>query len=211
MNQSTNQMFRLLFFKNLNIGLIEIIMIEPRTVETNREYHLHKRLHDPEQHLFSKRIKCDTSESDEQCDSSSISDSETESKSSRSDTDRSDENSDCEDISTDQSRSIPVVFNEVSLHKPSFSRHSKRLIKQFQYLYEHSKRKTIEPTACLDEIINSTKKLRWELRHTFHRIDLLKEGYAVLSEESFPFYSLCYMVSLQQYEIMINTLSCLNF
>jgi len=187
-------------------------MIEPRTVAINQECYLHKRPHDLEQNVSPKHIKYDTSELDEQCDSS-ISDIEIESKCSSSDTeeesniDQSDDNSDIEEseddsnISTDQSRYIPVVSNKAT----ALSRHSKKLIKQFKYLYEHSKRKSIEPTKCIDENQNQIKKLRWELRNTFNRIDLLKEGYAVLSDESFPFYSLCYMVSIKPYEIMIKT------
>ncbi|CAF4234065.1 unnamed protein product, partial [Adineta steineri] len=64
--------------------------------------------------------------------------------------------------------------------------------KQFKDIYEHSKRKFIQPTQCIDDNINQIKNLRWELRNTFDRNALFKEGYAVLSDESFPFYSLCY-------------------
>ncbi|CAF3608295.1 unnamed protein product, partial [Rotaria sp. Silwood2] len=97
-------------------------------------------------------------------------------------------------ISTDQTQYNPVVLNDTILEqKLALSGHSKKLLKQFKYLYEHSKRKAIEPTQSIDDNINQSKNLRWEVRNTFNRSDLLKEGYAVLSDESFPFYSLCYM------------------
>jgi hypothetical protein len=190
-------------------------MIEPRTVTINQKSHLYKRSHDPEQNISSKHIKCDVSEIDEQCNSS-ISDTDTESKCSTSDTEESnidqfDDNSDNEDseddstISTDQSRYNPVVLNKTIHQKQSLSRHSKKLIKQFKYLYDHSKRKIIEPTQCIDENFDQIKKFHWELRNTFNRIDLLKEGYAVLSDQSFPFYSLCCMVSIKQVEIIIKS------
>jgi len=170
-------------------------MIEPRTVTINEEYYLHKRPHDPEQNISSKRLKCDISDIDEQSDSST-----SESKCSSNDTedsniDQSDDNDDS-NISTDQSRYIPVISNKTILQQSSsLSRHSKKLIKKFQYLYDHSKRKSIQPTKSINENLNQTKNLRWELRNTFNRNDLLKEGYTILSDESFPFYSLCYMVS----------------
>jgi len=188
MNKSTNQTISLLFF--LKTSKFEIIMIEPRTVAINQEC---KRPHDhPEQNISSKRLKSDIFDIDEQSDSST-----SESKCSSTDTEESniDQSDDDSNISTDQSRSIPVVLNKTIHQQPTLSRHSKKLIKKFKYLYDHSKRKLIEPTKSIDENLNQTKKLRWELRNTFNRIDLLKEGYAVLSDQSFPFYSLCYMVS----------------
>jgi hypothetical protein len=179
---------------------------------SNREWSLLKRSSDLEQNLLpSKRTKCDLIKSDEQYDSSTT-DTDTESKCSSSDINESeieqnDDNSDIEDtendtnISTDQSRYIPVVLNEIILQqqKQCLSRHSKKLIKKFKYIYNHSKRKVIEPTQCINDNINEINKLRWELRNSFNRIDLFKEGYAVLSDESFPFYSLCYMVSIERY------------
>ncbi|CAF3372679.1 unnamed protein product [Rotaria socialis] len=101
--------------------------------------------------------------------------------------------------STDQHRHIPVVANEAILQQQqALSRYSKRLISQFKYLYDQGLRKTIQPTTTLDYSDNQNneiylEKLRWELRNTFNRIDLFKEGYCVLSNEPFPFYSLCYM------------------
>jgi hypothetical protein len=165
---------------------------------TNRECSLLKRSSDLEQNLPSKRTKCDLIKSDEQYDSSTT-DTDTESKCSSSDINESEEND--TDISTDQSRYIPVVLNEIILQeqKQSLSRHSKKLLKQFKYIYNHSKRKVIEPTQCINDNIDEINKLQWELRNSFNRIDLFKEGYAVLSDESFPFYSLCYMVSIERY------------
>jgi hypothetical protein len=145
-------------------------MIEPGTVKSKRSY-------DFEENLLSKRIKCDIIDTDE----------ETDSKCS------SNELSDIEDddlnISTDQSS-----YNKSNIHQQTLSRHSKNLIKQFKYLYNHSQRKVIQLTQTIDENINQINKLRWELRYSFDRNDLFKEGYAILSDELFPFYSLCYMV-----------------
>ena len=177
-------------------------MIEPGTVKLNEEFRLPKRPYESDQVFPSKRTKYEIFEIDEQYDSST-SDMDTESKcSSRSDTEESDNNSDIDDdsnISTDQSRYKPVAFNTTSIHQQPLSRHSKKLITQFKYLYNHSKRKVIEPTQCKNDNINQIKKLHWELRNTFNRSALFKEGYAVLSDESFPFYSLCYMVCIKRY------------
>ncbi|CAF1266168.1 unnamed protein product [Rotaria sordida] len=176
-------------------------MNEIGTVKTNQ-----KRLYEFEQNFSSKRSKYDEQYDSSTTDTESIySSSDTEkSKIEQNDDDDDDDDSDIEDfednstISTDQSRYNPVVFNKTILQqKQCLSRHSKKLLKQFKYFYEHSKRKPIESTTTIDDNINQRKKLRWELRNTFNRNDLFKEGYAVLSDESFPFYSLCYMVSIK--------------
>ena len=146
-------------------------------------------------------------------------DNDTESKCSTSDdTEQSsrkqfDDNSDIEDIedettdvcfskiSSDQHRHIPVVLNEsIIQQQQTLSRHSKRLISQFKQLYDQGLRKSIHTTNFINDLNNQPneiylEKLRWELRNTFNRIDLFKEGYCVLSNEPFPFYSLCYMVN----------------
>ncbi|CAF0764566.1 unnamed protein product [Rotaria sordida] len=106
-------------------------------------------------------------------------------------------------ISSDQHRHIPVVLNQTisQQQQPTFSRYSKRLISQFKYLYDQGLRKAIQPTNSFEFFNNDNnnnndiyfEKLRWELRNTFNRIDLFKEGYCVLSNEPFPFHSLCYM------------------
>ena len=157
---------------------------------------------------FSKRMKHEISGIPEQCDNDMF-DNDTKSKCQSSDTDESnldeiDNDSDIEyddsNLSTDQSQYCLVVLNETMLQqKSSFSRHSKQLLKQFKYLCQRSKKKPIESTQCVNDDVNRTKKLRWELRNTFDRIDLLKEGYAVLSDEVFPFYSLCYMVCMKSF------------
>lgn len=140
-------------------------MLEPRTVEIN---HLNKRSNDCEENILSKRIKNDTSESD-----SSISESNSDIEELNTDDFEDDSN-----ISTEQSRYIPVVLNHLS-------RQSK--------VFEYNKRKSIDPTKTTDENLN---KLRWKLKNSFNRTDLFKEGYVVLSHELFPFYSLCYMVCI---------------
>ncbi|CAF4856990.1 unnamed protein product, partial [Rotaria sp. Silwood2] len=102
-------------------------------------------------------------------------------------------------ISSDQHRHIPVVLNQTIQQQPqTLSRYSKRLISQFKYLYDQGLRKGIQPTNSCEFFNNQNndiylEKLRWELRNTFNRIDLFKEGYCVLSNEPFAFYSLCYM------------------
>jgi hypothetical protein len=97
-------------------------------------------------------------------------------------------------ISTNQQPYILVVQQQ----EQSLSRHSKRLTRQFKHLYDHSTRKIIEPTQCLNEN-NDRESVRWELRNKFNQTDILKEGYTVLSDKPFPFYSLCYMVSIERY------------
>ena len=122
-----------------------------------------------------------------------------------------DDNSDLEEIdddtgntnfgkaASDQHRHIPVVLKQTIIQQRHLlTRHSKRLIGQFKYLYNHSIRKAIQPTLCPENLQPTTQdiyleKLRWELKNTFNRLDLFKEGYCVLSNEPFPFYSLCYM------------------
>ncbi|CAF1127439.1 unnamed protein product [Rotaria sordida] len=170
-------------------------MNEIGTVKTNQ-----KRLYEFEQNFSSKRSKYDEQYDSSTTDTESICSSSDTEKSKIEQNDDDDDDSDIEDfednstISTDQSRYNPVVFNKTILQqKQCLSRHSKKLLKQFKYFYEHSKRKPIESTTTIDDNINQRKKLRWELRNTFNRNDLFKEGYAVLSDESFPFYSLCYM------------------
>jgi hypothetical protein len=196
-----------------------------------RECRSRKRPYDLEQYS-SKRLKYDQIDIDEQIDSSCTfglttsdtdEDNDTESKCSTSDDTEQilikkiDDNSDIEDVeeettniyfsktSADQHRHIPVVVNETIIEKQqALSRHSKRLVSQFKYLYDHGLRKPIQPTNALENFNNQTneiylEKLRWELRNTFNRIDLFKEGYCVLSNEPFPFYSLCYMVKASFY------------
>jgi len=201
-----------------------------------RECRSRKRPYDID-HYTSKRLKYDQIDLDDQIDSSCTfglptsdtdEDNDTESKCSTSDdTEQSlikqfDDNSDIEDIedettniyftkiSSDQHRHIPVVLNELILQQKQqiLSRHSKRLISQFKYYYDHGLRKAIQPTNSFDNIHNQTneiylEKLRWELRNTFNRIDLFKEGYCVLSNEPFPFYSLCYMVNFTTKKLSI--------
>lgn len=152
--------------------------------------------------------------------SDSEEDNDTESKCSTSDeTEQAlikqvDDNSDVEDVedetasvnfakvSSDQNRHFPVVLNQTAIHQQqqSLSRQSKRLISQFKYLYDHGLRKSVQPTNGPDLSSASngevqSEKVRWELGNTFNRLDLFKEGYCVLSNEPFPFHSLCYMVS----------------
>ncbi|CAF3269320.1 unnamed protein product, partial [Rotaria sp. Silwood2] len=99
-------------------------------------------------------------------------------------------------------RHILVVLNQTIQQQPqTLSRYSKRLISQFKYLYDQGLRKGIQPTNSCEFFNNQNndiylEKLRWELRNTFNRIDLFKEGYCVLSNEPFAFYSLCYMVNI---------------
>ena len=189
-----------------------------------RECRSRKRPYDLEQYS-SKRLKSDQIDLDEQYDQSCTfglttsdtdEDNDTESKCSTSDdTDQIpikpiDDNSDLEEIeeepptnhsyskiSSDQHRHVPVVFSQSMLQQQqqTFSRHSKRLISQFKYFYDHGLRKSIQPTNPPDDSHLQSNELRWELKNTFNRIDLFKEGYCVLSNESFPFYSLCYLVN----------------
>ncbi|CAF3914064.1 unnamed protein product [Adineta steineri] len=195
-------------------------MNEPETVNSDQECSLLKRSHDLEQDFSPKRVKYETVPWDELYENT-ILDNEVELIYPTSDTEEEiddtsdvkeeidgtsdveeeiDDTSDIEDIeidsnlSTDQSPYTPVILNQTNLQqqKPSLSSYSKNLVKQFKDIYEHSKRKFIQPTQCIDDNINQIKNLRWELRNTFDRNALFKEGYAVLSDESFPFYSLCY-------------------
>lgn len=186
-----------------------------------------KRPYDTE-HYSLKRLKYDQIDFDEQNENSCTfglttsdtdDDDDTESKCSTSDDTEQqltikqlDDNSDIEEIedetnhvffskiSSDQHRHISVVLNQIINQKQqTLSRHSKRLISQFKYYYDHGLRKAIQPTNSSEIFINQSndiylEKLRWELRNTFNRIDLFKEGYCVLSNEPFPFHSLCYMV-----------------
>lgn len=148
-------------------------MIEPETVALNQN----KRPYDL------------SDDDDEQ------SDTDTESKYSRNDTEESNsEPSDIDDdstISTDQSRLYPVVFQQTS-----FSRRSQRLIKKFQRLHDHRRRKVQESIQSANE----SKISLSQLRSTFNRT----EGYPVFSDEPFPFHSLCYLVRIQWNEIPIN-------
>jgi hypothetical protein len=196
-----------------------------------RECRTRKRPYDLEQYS-SKRLKYDQLDFDDQIDSSCTfglttsdtdEDNDTESKCSTSDeTEQSsikqfDDNSDLEEIedetannihfsklSSDQYRHIPVVLNQtIQQQQQTLSRHSKRLISQFKYLYNHGLRKSIQPTNASDNFNNqNSDKLRWELRNTFNRIDLFKEGYCVLSNEPFPFYSLCYMCGSMGFDLI---------
>lgn len=128
------------------------------------------------------------------------SDTETESKSSSNDTEESNsDTSDIEDdstISTDQSRLYPIISQQTS-----YSKRSQRLIKKFQTLRDYKKRKCQDTTHSIDE----SETLPCQLRVTFNRT----EGYAVFSDEQFPFYSLCYLVSTQRYEIPILISLCI--
>jgi hypothetical protein len=166
-------------------------MVEPGTVLLNQNFYLNKRPYDSEQPISPKRVKCD----------SSISDTDTESKSSIDDLEES--NIDDSIISTDQSRYYPVISDS----QPSFSSRSKQLIKTFHYLHDHSQRKSIEPTKSPDENFHQMKKLRI----SFNRIDLLKEGHTILSDQSFPFYSLCYLVRIQSSKNSSKHSFALNF
>ena len=124
-----------------------------------------------------KRIKSDTSDTD-----SSTDDLNEESNSDASETD------DDSTISTDQSRRYPVLSHT----PPTFNRHSKKSIKIFRSLHDHSHRKPIEVTQSPEENLRSTKKFKI----SFNRLDLLQEGHAILSDQSFPFHSLCYLVRI---------------
>ena len=216
MAQVETAMFEPLTAKTKNLPSIN------KQERPKRECRSRKRPYDIEQYS-SKRLKYDQIDIDEctygLATSDTDDDNDTESKCSTSDdTEQSsikqfDDNSDIEEleeepanihfrkVSSDQHRHIPVVLNQsIIQQQQSLSRYSKRLISQFKYLYNHGLRKGIQPTNSTD--INSNQnleiydeKLRWELRNTFNRIDLFKEGYAVLSNQSFPFYSLCYMVN----------------
>ncbi|CAF1576224.1 unnamed protein product [Didymodactylos carnosus] len=101
--------------------------------------------------------------------------------------------SDVEDIP------LPTIHNNEQLS--SYPRHLRKQIKRFHYLYDHGLQKPIEPTRIPevknDEGDDNNNYLitKWKLQNTFNRLDLFKEGYSVLSNEQFPFYSLCYMVS----------------
>lgn len=194
-----------------------------------RECRSRKRPYDFESSSL-KRTKYDSLDVDEQTDNSctftlqsdSDEENDTESKCSTSDDTEPivplrqlDDNSDIEEVedetiyvpfskvSSDQNRFVPVITNEmVAQQQPPPSRHSKRLIGQFKYIYNHCIRKPIQPTRCPDEESNdlvnvAAETFRWELRNTFNRIDLFKQGYCVLSNEPFTFYSLCYMVRRQ--------------
>jgi hypothetical protein len=149
-------------------------MSEPGTVALNQ-----KRPPDLEQSNSPKRIKSDSSDTESK---SSSDDLDEESNTDASDTE------DDSTISTDQSRYYPVISHT----QPSFNRHSKKSIKTFRYIHDHSKRKSIEPTKSSDDNLHPMKKLRI----SFNRLDLLKEGHAILSDQSFPFHSLCYLVRI---------------
>ncbi|UJR31282.1 hypothetical protein I4U23_018782 [Adineta vaga] len=205
-----------------------------------RECRARKRPYDIELYA-TKRLKYDSNDLDEQIDNScsfalttsdTDEDNDTESKCSTSDeTEQSsikqiDDNSDIEDgedetayvyfskISSDQHRHFSVVLNQsISQQQQTLTRHSKRLVSQFKYLYDHGLRKSIQPTNVPDSVIPSNndiylEKLRWEFRNTFNRLDLFKEGYCVLSNEPFPFHSLCYMCGSMGSELIYCTSCC---
>ena len=164
-------------------------MIEPGTVELNRECNLRKRCSSFEQNDSPKRPK------NVEGNDISSTDTDTESKDSLSDNESLPD--DESNLSTDQSRSLPVVYIQTGLpsRTPTLSRHSKNVIKQFRDLCNQNQRKTLVWTSCTNNSVDQNKKLRCELKQTFDRNDLFKEGYVVLSDETFPFHSLCYMVS----------------
>lgn len=154
-----------------------------------------------------KRRKHDVLSAHEPSDNSNSIPTDTESKSSSlSDTDeiveQRDDTSDTEEwdenstVATDQSEYRPCVYSSTNA-RPVSSRYSTALLQQYHELRVQSLRKGIELTRCPDELIES-KKLHWELSHSFQRTDLLKEGYAVLSDQTLPFHSLCYMVRSQR-------------
>ena len=182
-----------------------------------RECRTRKRPYELEQYT-SKRLKYDQIEvggGDEQDENSCVftltnSDSEDENETEINDENKQlDDNSDFEDIedetnyvqycriSSDQQRYTPVVYNQTILQQQqSLTRHSKRLISQFKYFYDHGLRKSIQTTDCSSmDIIedNADEKFRAEFKNTFNRLDLFKQGYCVLSNEPFAFYSLCYL------------------
>jgi hypothetical protein len=216
MAQVETAMFEPLTAKTKNLSSLT------KSERPKRECRSRKRPYDLEQYS-SKRLKYDQIDIDEcrygLATSDTDDDNDTESKCSTSDDPEQsllkqqlDDNSDIEEveeeatnvyfqkIASDQHRHIPVVLSQtIGQQQQALSRYSKRLISQFKYLYNHGLRKGVQPTNSIEIYNNQNndiyrEKLRWELRNTFNRIDLFKEGYAVLSNQSFPFYSLCYMV-----------------
>ena len=90
-------------------------------------------------------------------------------------------------LSTDQQISQSVSHS-------SLNSYAQGVIKQFHQLSQQTTRKTQQLTRS-ENVNESKEKISWILKTTFNRSDLLHEGYAVLSDQSFPFYSLCYLVS----------------
>lgn len=213
-------------FESVTTKTKSLTSIVGKQTRPRRECRSKKRSYDLESSSL-KRPKLESLDADElndnQCafhlNSESDEENDTESKCSTSDDTEPllvpvrqiDDNSDIEEIedetsylpfakiTSDQQRFVPVIVNETVLQQQqALSRHSKRLIGQFKYLYSHGIRKFVQPTLCPDELFISNKDFakethRWELRNAFNRIDLFKQGYSVLSNEPFPFYSLCYL------------------
>ena len=83
-----------------------------------------------------------------------------------------------------------------------FSSRSVSIVNEFEEISRENSRKTFDLTRCST---NETKeKWKFQLRNTFHRDDLLSEGYGLISEKEFPFFSTCFMVS-EVTKILIET------
>ena len=198
-------------YHKLNGYAIESAMLESRIASTDSHLsqvscRLPKRPSPSGTTTLLKRLKNDECLLHEPFDSSNSNPTDTESKSSSSDMDdipeQCDDTSDMEECdedattATDQSEYRPCVYSS-TISRPVPTRYSKALLQQFHELRDQSSRKGIELTRCPDQIIEA-KKSSWELSNSFQRTDLIKEGHAVLSDQAFPFYSLCYMVSSQR-------------
>jgi len=89
------------------------------------------------------------------------------------------------DLSTDQTPFIPVV------------RSSNDRILPTDYIDRFQSINSLDLTRTSDD--QSQSKLDFiqgEFRLSYNRTHLLKSGYPILSNETFPFYSLCYLVCI---------------
>lgn len=103
-------------------------------------------------------------------------------------------NSDCTlsedefDLSTDQTRIIPVVNSKENFGQ---DRIFKQYIDRFQTIIRDNQTSSVDLTKPID---NENPQCQGEFRLSYNRTQILKSGYPILSNETFPFYSLCYLV-----------------
>jgi hypothetical protein len=168
------------------------------------ENRLSKRRSSSKQSLPSKRRVCHSLAIDERT-SGSICNTDTESQDSISDhvdiQEQCDDTSDVDNsnehatLSTDQQPYRSVVYPS-DMSRRTLTSHAYRHRKQFSSLYNESSRTSIRLIRGTTDAIETNNKVHCQMRNSFHRPDLIQHGYAVLSDQSFPFHSLCYMVSI---------------
>lgn len=91
------------------------------------------------------------------------------------------------DLSTDQTRFIPVAVVD---SKKANNRILNQYIERFQSIIRDNQTHSIVRTQSFEQ----NEFIQGEFRLSYNRTQLLKSGYPILSNESFPFYSLCYLV-----------------